>query len=76
MFIEIWTHERVILTYWKVQIVRKRKLDKMTISNFEWLSGNIVQRDMSLVWWAGSTYALVDHVQIFQYSLSSSNIEQ
>ena len=43
------------LTYLKVQIVRKRKLDKMTISNFERLSGDIVQRDMSLVWWAGIT---------------------
>ena len=28
----------------------------MTISNFERLSGDIVQRDMSLVWWAGITY--------------------
>ena len=44
------------LSYWKVQIVRKRKLDKMTISNFERLSGDIVLRDMSLVWWAGTTY--------------------
>ena len=30
----------------------------MTISNFEQLSGDIVQRDMSLVWWAGITYIL------------------
>ena len=27
----------------------------MTISKFERLSGDIVQRDMSLVWWAGTT---------------------
>ena len=44
--------------YWKVKIVRKRKFDKMTISNFKWLSGNTVQRDMSLVWWASTTFIL------------------
>ena len=56
MMIEIWTHELVINVYWKVEIVRKCKLNKMTISIFERLSGDIVQRDMSLVWWAGTTY--------------------
>ena len=28
----------------------------MNISNFERLSGDIVLRDMSLVWWAGTTF--------------------
>ena len=28
----------------------------MTISNFERFSGDIVQRDMSLIWWAGITF--------------------
>ena len=50
MFIEIWTYELVIKIL-KISNSKKRKLDKMTISNFERLSGDIVQRDMSPVWW-------------------------
>ena len=55
MFIEILTYE-LLIKILKISNSEKRKLDKMTISNFERLSGDIVQRDMSPVWWGCLTY--------------------
>ena len=57
MLIEIWTHELVI-DILKSSNRKKTSIrfKKMTISNFERLSGDIVQHGMSLVWWAGTTY--------------------
>ena len=43
----------------------------MTISNFERLSGDIVQRDMSLVWWAGITHSKLE-TQSFEWSFTWS----
>ena len=43
----------------------------MTISNFERLSGDSVQRDMSLVWWAGITHWKLE-TQSFEWSFTWS----
>ena len=43
----------------------------MTISNFERLSGDTVLRDMSLIWWVGTTYKYDIHLKrIFFFFLN------